>query len=302
MTNPQVPIVQQQPPQAQQAKPIDETLQKLVDKAFYAGGSQKAQSFRNFLNGTWLGDPLHAALTDVPLGAWTAAAIFDLIDSVRHHREWSTAADASVGVGLAGSAAAAIAGLADWSDVDPPARRLGMFHGLLNVGAAGLFATSLVLRRKQMRGQGRLFAALGYATALFSARLGGQMVYKHRVGVDRTSGQTFPEDFVAVMPESALENDKPTRAEHNGAPILLVRRGERLFALAETCSHFNGPLSEGSLVGDSIVCPWHQSRFDLEDGHVINGPAVHPQPCLEARIRDGNVEVRKSPQKAGILD
>jgi nitrite reductase/ring-hydroxylating ferredoxin subunit len=74
---------------------------------------------------------------------------------------------------------------------------------------------------------------------------------------------------------------------------LLVRRGDQIFALAETCSHFNGPLSEGKLEGDSIVCPYHASRFSLLDGRVINGPAVHPQPCLEARARDGQVEVRK---------
>lgn len=302
MASPQVRSEQQsaQPPQAQameptqqQPAPVDEKLQKLVDKVFYAGGSQKAQSFRNFLNGTWLRDPLHAALTDVPLGCWTGAVIFDLVDSARHRREWSSAADASVGLGLAGASAAALAGLADWSDVDPPARRVGMFHGLLNIGATTLFAISLVLRKKGMRRQGRLFAALGYAAVLFSARLGGKMVYTHRVGVDRTSGQVFPDEFVAVMPESELENDKPVRAQCNGVPILLVRRGSRIFALAETCSHFGAPLSEGKLEGDSIVCPWHQSRFDLADGNVINGPAVHPQPCLEVRLKEGQIEVRK---------
>lgn len=303
MINAQVPFESQsqsapQPEAAQQAQPqtpapLDEKLQKMVDKAFYANGSETAQSLRNFLNGTWLGDPLHAALSDVPLGSWTAAVIFDLIDSVRHNREWSSAADATVGLGIAGAAAAAVAGLADWSDVDPPARRIGMFHGMLNIGVTALFTTSFVLRKRRMRGRGRLFAALGYAAALYSANLGGQMVYTHRVGVDRTSGQTFPEDFVAVLPESQLETDKPTRAEHNGLPILLVRRGEHIFALAETCSHFGAPLSEGKLEGDSIVCPWHSSRFDLATGEVINGPAVHPQPCLEARVRNGQVEVRK---------
>lgn len=308
MINPQVPF--EQSPSAQQsqsadqpsaeqqpAPPIDEKLQKLVDKALYANGSETAQSLRNFLNGTWLGEPLHAALTDVPLGSWTAAVIFDFIDSVRHHREWSAAADATVGLGLAAAAATALTGLADWSDVDPPARRVGMIHGLLNIGATALFTTSFVLRKKRMRNRGRLFAVLGYAAVLYSAKLGGEMVYTHRVGVDRTSGQTFPEDFVAVLPESQLEsqleNDKPTRAEYNGIPILLVRRGSRVFALAETCSHFGAPLSEGTLTGDSIVCPWHSSRFDLATGHVINGPAVHPQTCLEARIQNGQVEVRK---------
>jgi nitrite reductase/ring-hydroxylating ferredoxin subunit len=93
--------------------------------------------------------------------------------------------------------------------------------------------------------------------------------------------------------ESDLAEAKPTRAEHDGVPILLVRRGDRIFALAETCSHFNGPLSEGKLVGDSIVCPWHASRFALQDGRVLDGPAVHPQPCLRVRVQTGQVEIRK---------
>lgn len=283
------------PEAIEQPKPVDEKLQKLVDKAFYGGGSQAAQSIRNFLNGTWLGEPLHAALTDVPLGAWTAALIFDVLDAAAHDRGFAIAADASVAIGLAGAAASALAGLADWSDVDPPARRVGMFHGLLNIGATTMFATSFILRKKDMRNRGRMFAALGYSVLLTAAKLGGQMVYKHQVGVDRTSGQSFPEAFVAVLPEADLADDKPMRAEHNGVPFLLVRRGPRVFALAETCSHFGAPLSEGSLVGDSIVCPWHQSRFSLSDGQVINGPAVHPQPCLEARIQNGYVEVRKPP-------
>ncbi len=279
--------------QMQEPKPIDEKLQKLLDRALYGGGSQTAQSIRNFLNGTWLGEPLHVGLTDVPIGAWTVALIFDGLDLIRDRREFAIAADASVVIGLLGAVGAAVTGLADWSDVDPPARRVGMWHGLLNVSATALFASSLVFRKKEMRTQGRLYAALGYSAMIVAAKLGGEMVYKHRVGVDRTSGEVFPEKWVPVMAESDLEHEKPTRAEHQGVRILLVRRGERVFALADTCSHFGAPLSEGKLVGDSIVCPWHESRFALADGRVINGPAVHPQPCLEARVRNGKIEVRK---------
>jgi nitrite reductase/ring-hydroxylating ferredoxin subunit len=126
----------------------------------------------------------------------------------------------------------------------------------------------------------------------YAAHLGGKMVYENRVGVDRTAGQPLPQDFVAVLAESDLADDKPTRAVHDGVPILLVRREGRLFAMAGTCSHFSGPLSEGKLVGDSIVCPLHNSRFSLENGRVLNGPAVHPQPCLEVRARGGQIEVR----------
>jgi nitrite reductase/ring-hydroxylating ferredoxin subunit/uncharacterized membrane protein len=282
-----------------ESKPLDETIQKAIDKALYANGNPAAQKIRNFLNGTWLGEPLHVALTDVPIGAWTVAMVFDALAMMDSRYEFALAADTSIAIGLAGAAGAAVTGVTDWSDVDPPARRLGLIHGLLNVGATTLFATSLIMRKKKARNAGRGFAALGYALMTFSAHLGGKMVYEHRVGVDRTSGEKFPEKFTAVLPESNLPENTPTRAMYQGAPILLVRRGERLFAMAETCSHFSGPLSEGKLDGDSIECPYHASRFALEDGRVLNGPAVHPQPCLEVRARNGVIEVRKPQSKDG---
>jgi nitrite reductase/ring-hydroxylating ferredoxin subunit/uncharacterized membrane protein len=273
-------------------EPIEERLQKALDRALYGGGRPAAQKIRNFLNGTWLGEPLHVVLTDVPIGAWTAAMVFDALELILNRREFELAADTSIAIGLVGAAGAAITGMTDWSDVDPPARRIGLIHGLLNVGVTTLFATSLILRMKHARTQARMAAALGYAALSYSAHLGGKMVYEHRVGVDRTDGEVFPDEFVGILPESELMENKPTRATHNGVAILLVRRGNRLFAMAETCSHFSGPLSEGKLVGESIVCPYHFSRFALEDGRVLDGPAVHPQPCLEVRARNGQIEVR----------
>jgi nitrite reductase/ring-hydroxylating ferredoxin subunit/uncharacterized membrane protein len=275
--------------------PAEERLQKALDKALYAGGRPEAQKLRNFLNGTWLGEPLHAILTDLPVGAWTVAMAFDALDLAFADDEFALAADASIAIGIAGAAGAAVTGITDWSDVDPPARRLGLIHGLLNLGGTALFVTSLLLRRKKSRKSGRIASTLGYAVMAYAAHLGGKMVYEHRVGVDQTDGQIFPNEFVSVLSEPALANETPTRVVHQGVPILLVRHKDCLFALADTCSHFSGPLSEGKLVGDSIVCPYHSSRFSLGDGRVLDGPAVHPQPCLEVRARNGQIEVRKPP-------
>jgi nitrite reductase/ring-hydroxylating ferredoxin subunit/uncharacterized membrane protein len=235
-------------------------------------------------------------LTDVPIGAWTVAIVFDALDLVGNQSEFSRAADTTMAIGLVGAAGAAIAGITDWSDVDPPARRLGLT--LLNVGVTAFFATSLLLRKRKSRKSARVLSALGYAVLSYSAHLGGKLVYQQRVGVDRAAGEAFPTDFVAVLPESKLADSAPTRALYDGVSILLVRREQKIFAMAETCSHFSGPLSEGKLVGDSIVCPNHASRFALEDGCVLDGPAVHPQLCLEVRVRNGQIEVRK-PQAKG---
>jgi len=63
---------------------------------------------------------------------------------------------------------AVVTGVTDWSDVDPPARRLGFIHGLLNLSGTALFLTSLLLRRK-IRSYGRAFAILGYAVMAYAA-------------------------------------------------------------------------------------------------------------------------------------
>ena len=273
-------------------QPAEERLQKVLHATFASGG-RGGQKIKNVLHGTWLGHPVHVILTDVPLGAWTAALVFDFLESTSGRKEFAAAADASITIGLIGAAGAAITGLTDWQDVDPPARRVGLVHGLLNVMGTSLFLASRVMRKRRSRSSGRRLAILGYTLATAAAYLGGNLVYEQQIGVDHTSGQKLPEDFETVLPESDLPEGKLMRADYNGVPILLVRRGKRIFALAETCSHLGGPLAEGKLSGNSVQCPWHGSRFALEDGRVLDGPAVHPQPCLESRVRDGKIEVRK---------
>lgn len=287
------------PQESKDARAVAESLQKLVHKAFASAGPS-GQTLKNVLNGTWLGDPLHVILTDVPIGAWTTALVFDALQWASGRDDFATAADTAVMVGVAGALCAAVTGVTDWQDADAPARRIGMTHGILNLSGTALFAASLISRKRKSRSVTRVLRALGYGLMTTAAHLGGEMVYTHRVGVDRTSGQTFPVDFVPVLAESELPESQPKRAEHDGVPILLVRRGTKIFALAETCSHFSGPLAEGKLLGDSIQCPWHRSRFALEDGRVLDGPAVHPQPCLETRVRNGQIEVRKPLHKSAL--
>ena len=278
-------------------EPAEEGLQKLLHQSF-ANGGRGGQRIKNILHGTWLGHPLHVILTDVPIGAWTAALVFDFLELSSGRKEFAAAADASITLGLVGAAGAAITGLTDWQDVDPPARRVGLVHGLLNLMGTSLFLASRVMRKRKSRSSGRRLAILGYTVATAAAYLGGNLVFEQQIGVDHTSGQKLPEDFEAVLAESELPEGKLKRAEHDGVPILLVRRGKHIFALAETCSHLGGPLAEGKLSGNSVQCPWHGSRFALDDGRVLDGPAVHPQPCLESRIRNGQIEVRKNTNTA----
>lgn len=271
-------------------EPAEKRGQELVHDLFKFKGGAKV---KNFLHGTWIGDPLHAILTDIPIGAWTGAIVFDAIDSMGKRKRFCVAADAAVALGLAGALGAAVTGMTDWQDIDPPARRIGLVHALINIASVGLFAGSLVARRRGNRSAGRSLAVLGYAVSAMAARLGGSLVYGEKIGVDHSLSDKLPEQFSAVISESEVTEGKPAGADYKGTPIVLVKRGSQIYALDGTCSHLGGPLAEGKLEGDTIQCPWHASQFSIFDGHVVNGPSVHPQPCLEVRIQNGQVEIRR---------
>jgi nitrite reductase/ring-hydroxylating ferredoxin subunit/uncharacterized membrane protein len=273
-------------------EPIADRLQPSVAAMLDHGGSIGPEAAK-FLHGTWMGHPLHVVLTDVPIGSWTAAAILDLLEESTGSRSVGRAADAAITVGLVGASAAAVTGLADWSKIGGGRpRRIGLVHGLLNATATVCYLTSLCCRLGRARRAGRKLACLGYMISSVAAYLGGHLVYKEKLGVDHTADFSPPGDFVPVLADSELRDAQLRRVEVNGMPVLLVRKGAHIYAIAERCSHLGGPLSEGKLEGHAVRCPWHGSCFSLDDGRVLEGPSVHAQPVLEVRVRDGQIEVR----------
>jgi nitrite reductase/ring-hydroxylating ferredoxin subunit/uncharacterized membrane protein len=272
-------------------EPLAERLQSSLNDAVAAGGPA-GQQVANALHGVWLGHPLHPVLTDLPIGSWTVAAVLDAFEEVSGNRAFARGADAAIGLGVVGALGAAVTGLTDWRHTDNRARRIGLTHGLLNTGALALYTTSLILRRLNARKAGRGVAMLGYLVANAAGYLGGHLVFGEQVGVDHTASQLPPSEFTAVLRAAELPENELRRVTADGMPVLLLRRGERIYAIAETCSHLGGPLSEGQLEDLSVTCPWHGSRFALEDGRVIDGPATFPQPCFETRVQDGQIEVR----------
>ncbi|MDQ6893795.1 MAG: Rieske 2Fe-2S domain-containing protein [Acidobacteriota bacterium] len=279
---------------------IADVVQPAVKSAF-EGLGPTGRPVKNALNGTWLGHPLHPVLTDIPIGAWTVTVLLDSMDNGNRGvaRGLRRAADASLLLGLAGAAGAAVTGLTDWSDTDARPRRTGMAHALLNVGATLLFTGSFFSRRRGNRTAGKALALAGFAIASASAYIGGELVSHEQIGVDHSAAKPYPDKYTAVLDDDALKEGKPKRADFEGTPILLVRLNGKIHALAETCAHLGGPLSEGKIESGCIVCPWHGSTFDLSTGEVFSGPSAFPQPSMPTRVRSGKIEIgpTREPQK-----
>jgi nitrite reductase/ring-hydroxylating ferredoxin subunit/uncharacterized membrane protein len=267
---------------------IAEPLSKAVRGAYEAAGPA-GQQLKDAAHGVWLGHPLHPVFTDLPLGAWTTALALDCTANGDEGRR--RAATFAMGVGLAGALGAAVTGLTDWSETQGESRRTGLLHGLLNITATTLFATSWAMRQRDSHDTGRAAAWAGYAIAIGAAWFGGNLVYDQRIGVTNADAH-LPEEFTPVLRSDALAENTMARARVGKADVLLVRQNGRVCALAHDCAHLGGPLSEGTLKDGSVICPWHGSEFALEDGRVLTGPSTHNQPCLEVRERGGQIEVK----------
>lgn len=268
-----------------------------------ASGTQKlvgnvlgrVRPLKTFLNGTWLEHPLHPVLTDIPIGAWTLAIVLDILALAFGVQNLGVASAIGIGLGVLGALGAAVTGFADWVDVDPPELAVGITHAIINILATVLFAAAFVVMWANGWTIGALdfaLAVIGYLTVTAGAYLGGSLVFRMGVMINRAAYQSGPEDWVPVLPMDELMENKPTRVDAEGRPVLLLRRGEEVYAIGAVCSHYGGPLEEGSLKNGSIECPWHQSRFCLADGRVDAGPATSPVPAYQVRLNRNRIEVK----------
>jgi nitrite reductase/ring-hydroxylating ferredoxin subunit/uncharacterized membrane protein len=277
--------------QAAWTRPLGDAAHELLHRLFGA-----MPRVRDLLNGRWLGHPIHAMLTDAPIGILFLVIVLDLLGQ-------ADAARVAIVVGLLAMAGAALAGLADYADTDGRARERGTLHATLMLLALLVYLGSLALRAGQA---GVPAAALGLSIAGFlilaaGAYVGGDIVYVFGNMVDRHAFRGGGSKWISL---EAAETDgdgdfpegRPIKARLGINQLVLVRQGDRVLALHDTCAHAGGPLSQGRLVDGAIECPWHFSRYRLADGTVVRGPSVYDQPAYEVRRRDGGGwEARRQP-------
>jgi nitrite reductase/ring-hydroxylating ferredoxin subunit/uncharacterized membrane protein len=261
--------------------PVIESAQRQVTRLVQPlMDALERRGWKDLLHGRELGHALHPVAVDLPIGFWTSAWALDVFGARKSARFLT-------GLGCASAVVAVATGAADWSVTDGRERRLGFVHGTLNVAGLACQSAALVSRRHY-----RLWSWTGYAISTAAAYLGGELVFGRGMMVDHTAWIAGPPDWTAVGRLTDIPDGGVKSAKLEGHTILLHRDGVFVSAMEDACAHLGGPLHEGKVANGVVTCPWHGSQFRLSDGACVRGPSTFSQLRLQARVRDGAVEVR----------
>ena len=110
-------------------------------------------------------------------------------------------------------------------------------------------------------------------------------------------------DLAIGVPIADLHEGQPLLGHAHGQAVMLVRRGDTIYATGATCTHYSGPLAEGLVVGDTVRCPWHHACFHLRTGEAIGAPALNPIATYQVerdgdRVRVGGERTQPAPAEA----
>jgi nitrite reductase/ring-hydroxylating ferredoxin subunit len=249
---------------------------------------------KDLLNGRWLGHPLHAAVTDIPIGLLLGVVVLDILGQ-------PAAADAVLIGTIVFMLLAALAGLADYSDTTGTALTRATLHATIMVVTLLILIVSAVMRAGAPadRTVPIALSIIGFLLITAGAFVGGDVAYLFGNMVSRHAFRGPGTKWVKldtgdVTDLKALPEATPTKMRAGINDLLVVRMGDSVHAMHNVCAHAGGPLNEGKLVDDCIECPWHGSRYRLSDGFAQRGPTVYDQPSYELRSAEGGgYEVRR---------
>jgi len=266
-----------------------------VMSGFYRLLGTPGKLLQDLLNGSWLGHSLHAVIVDVVVGGATAALLLDVLRVFFNVEGLETATTWVLGLAWVAGIGAILTGLTDFKDTGTgDERNVTGLHGLINIVGNGGFFLSLMQRLSGNHDGAFWPLVIGYLIISLGAFIGGHVVFKfgYMINHNAFAKGKRAKEFTPVVAVAAVPEGTPTKVIFGTTAVMLVRRGDLVHALKETCSHAGGPLSEGELKGDTITCPWHQSTFRLADGSVVHGPAGSRQVSYRARINGDQVELQ----------
>ena len=98
-------------------------------------------------------------------------------------------------------------------------------------------------------------------------------------------------EFVAVASEDEIKPGERLFVEIDQFSIVIFNLAGQYYAIADLCSHDGGPLGDGDIDGNEIICPRHGARFDMRTGMVLSLPAVEDIPAYPVQVVYGEIQV-----------
>lgn len=130
------------------------------------------EGIRKKLSGVgWLGHPLHQPLVHLPVGSWMAASIMDLAGRPEEARDLTV-------LGVIAAVPAAVAGLADWTELGPDTKRVGVVHATANTVGLVLYIGSITARCGGRHRLGKKLGLLGLAVVAAGGAIGGDLALR----------------------------------------------------------------------------------------------------------------------------
>lgn len=270
-------------------------------------------AIKSLLEGKPFRAPIHPALVHLPVALLPLSLLLDIASWIFRSPDLHLVRAALLAIiaGIVTGLLAAAFGFVDYTTIrrDHRARKTARQHMLLNVVSLTLFAVSAFLRRDDLdAAQSPILPLLLSIVAAgllgYSGYLGGHLVYSDGIGVGRHRHRgELPKSTLAANGREATMLDvadsiivvegSTIRLDVNGTTMAVARVRGKLYAVQEFCTHRFGPMSEGALEGNDIVCPWHCSHFDITTGKVTAGPAKMDLRTFRVEERDGRIWIER---------
>lgn len=250
--------------------------------------------------------PIHPMLVSLPIGLWVGALVLSIVSVITAEPLFAAAGFYAMLGGCIGAVTAAVPGVIDLFGTVPErssARQRGYIHGSVNTFVLLVFIYAAWRQGSPIALPDKFTIVaewIGVLAIGYSGWLGGTLVYRNQIGVNRlyaNAGQLKErtvEGFDRPVCNQGELGEGQAMLVHIGTERIAVARcSEGIVAFSDHCTHKGGPLSDGAIVGCAVQCPWHGSQFDIRTGRVIAGPAEEHLRTYAVEIRAGEVYVRR---------
>lgn len=247
--------------------------------------------------------PLHPILIPFPIAFFTGTFLAHAAGWIFNNSDLLTTAYYLNIAGIAFALLAAIPGIIDFLYTVPPkssGKKRAAQHGIINVVMLLIFTAAFFYRRNEDVNQTILLAMeiVGVVLMMIAGWMGGTLAYRNQIGVDvryANAGKwneeyfTTNENTIEVAAIDELKVNAMKLLHVNGKRIVLARTEENFVAFDDRCPHKGGSLAGGSMMCETVQCPWHGSQFDVKSGTLKAGPSK--ENIITYKLQEANGKV-----------